>query len=165
MSITRGAFRGATGLLLASICFFVINITSLVNVFAGSKKIEIAPFPVIYHKPETSLGLGAMAVITLREEDGMAENRPDSLSVVFSYTLKNQFFIEAIPDFYFNDQKGEVVLSASYSNMPTKYFGIGNKADIDRDDIDALEEDYSNESTSLSLYILHQQFPPTSKSP
>ncbi len=158
MGITRQLFCKVTRPLFASICFSAINIISLGEVFAGSKKIEINPFPVIDYSTETSLRLGAMAVITWREQEGRAGDRPDSLSVLFAYSLKNQLIITAAPDFYFNDQKGEIRFSASYSNFPTNYFGIGNEAGIDKDELDALEEPYTNESTTLGLSLLHKVY-------
>ncbi|MCP4366729.1 MAG: BamA/TamA family outer membrane protein, partial [Deltaproteobacteria bacterium] len=158
MGILRRIFHGVAKPILASICFSAISIISLDEVFAGPKKIEVKPFPVIEYSTETSLGLGALAVVTWREQEGRVEDRPDSLSVVFYYTLKNQLFITATPDFYFNDQKGEIRFSASYSNIPTSYFGIGNEADIDKDEFDALEEPYTNESTALGLSLLHKMY-------
>lgn len=140
-------------LFLVMVCFMITA-----PAHGGDKKIEIAPFPVIYYSPETSLGLGAMAVITFRDEDGASEERPDALSLMASYTFENQIFLQVTPTFYFNDQKGLLTLTAGYADMPTRFYGIGNEAEVDIDDLDEMAEEYSNESTHLEARLAHSIF-------
>ncbi len=123
-----------------------------------SKNIEKAVFPIIYYSPETSLGLGSGIVLTLRDEESSLSQRPDNISLMASYTFKNQSFIELSPNFYFNNQKGELKTSFSYVNMPTKYFGIGVDGDVDIDDIEDLEEEYSFEGINFEISLYHNVF-------
>ena len=115
----------------------------------------ITPFPVIYYTPETSLAIGGGVVFTLRDEGESMETRPDNLQVMTAYTLNNQFFLTLAPEKYFNDQRGRLFMNVGYLNWPTSFFGVGNDSDIDIDDIEELEETYTDESLFLQPWILH----------
>ena len=118
-------------------------------------RLGITPFPVIYYTPETSLALGGGVVFTLRDEDETMETRPDNLQVMTAYTLNNQFFINLAPEKYFNEQRGRFFMNIGYLNWPTSFFGIGNESGIDPEEIEDLEETYTDESFMLQPWIMH----------
>ena len=118
-------------------------------------RLGITPFPVIYYTPETSLALGGGVVFTLRDEDETLETRPDNLQVMTAYTLNNQFFLMLSPEKYFNEQRGRFFMNIGYLNWPTSFFGIGNESGIDPEEIEDLEETYTDESFMLQPWIMH----------
>lgn len=120
------------------------------------RKIGVAPFPIIFYSPETSLAGGAGAVFTFRESDLTDETRPNNLQIMAIYTLKNQATFQVTPDIYFNDQNGELYINLSYLNWPTSFFGIGNSGSIDLDDIDNLEEEYTTEDLRIQPWLAHK---------
>jgi hypothetical protein len=123
-----------------------------------SGSIDIAPIPIIFYTPESSLALGGGVVMTFRDPDETETNRPDNLQVMTVYTLKNQAFISIAPNFYFNDTKGELNVFANYAKWPSSFFGIDNEADISPQDIDNLEETYMSESYMIQPWILHKVY-------
>jgi hypothetical protein len=140
------------------ICLVVECLVFASTSWCWDKETEIAPFPVIYYSPETSLGLGAMAVVTFRDKDGDGQDRPDSISLIGSYTLENQMSVLVSPDLFFNDQKGELKCVAGYADMPTRFYGIGNGAELDADELSDLEEEYAIKSSSLAASFVHQVY-------
>jgi len=124
---------------------------------AGKEKgrLGITPFPVIYYTPETSLAIGGGVVFTLRDAGESIETRPDNLQVMTAYTLNNQFFLTLAPEKYFNDQRGKLFMNFGYFNWPTSFFGVGNDSGIDIDEIEDLEETYTDESLILQPWIVH----------
>lgn len=138
------------------ICLVVECLVFTGTAWSWDKETEIAPFPVIYYAPETSLGLGALAVVTFRDKDGDAQDRPDTLSLIGSYTLENQMSIEVSPDFFFNDQQAELKCVAGYADMPSLFYGIGNTAELDADELSDMEEEYAIKSTYLAASFVHR---------
>jgi len=122
----------------------------------GTSRLGITPFPVIYYTPETSLAMGGGVVFTLRDEGESLETRPDNLQVMFAYTLNNQFFLTLAPDVYFNEQRGQFFMNIGYLNWPTSFFGIGNSSEIDVEEIEEIEETYTDESLMLQPWLTHK---------
>jgi hypothetical protein len=122
---------------------------------AKKERLGITPFPVVYYTPETSLALGGGVVFTLRDKGESMETRPDNLQVMTAYTLNNQLFLMLSPEKYFNEQQGKLFMSIGYLNWPTSFFGVGNDSDIDMDDIEDLEEAYTDRSFMVQPWIMH----------
>jgi len=118
-------------------------------------RLGITPFPVVYYTPETSLALGGGVVFTLRDEGETLETRPDNLQVMTAYTLNNQFFLNLAPEKYFNDQRGRLFMNIGYLNWPTSFFGIGNDSGINVEEIEELEETYTDESFMVQPWLMH----------
>jgi len=121
-----------------------------------SQKVGIAPIPIIFYTPETSLAIGGGIVFTFRDPQRPNDKRPDNLQLIAAYTLKNQIFLSLVPEIYFNEKKGKLRIQNNYSNWPTSFFGIGNDADVDIDEIDDLEEVYTNESFTIQPWVTHK---------
>jgi len=122
---------------------------------AHTSGLGVTPFPVIYYTPETSLALGGGAVFTLRDGDERVESRPDNLQLMAAYTLENQFFLRLAPEKYFNEQRGRLFMNVAYLNWPTSFFGIGNGSGIGPDQIDDLEETYTDEYITVQPWLTH----------
>ena len=118
-------------------------------------RLGITPFPVVYYTPETSLALGGGVVFTLRDKGETLETRPDNMQVMAAYTLNNQLFLMLSPEKYFNDQRGKLFMNVGYLNWPTSFFGLGNDSDIDEDEIEELEETYTDESVMVQPWLMH----------
>lgn len=123
-----------------------------------TKDIGIAPIPIIFYTPETSLAFGGGVVFTFRDPDQPNDKRPDNLQLIAAYTLKNQIFLSLSPEIHFNEKDGKLYVQTSYADWPTSFFGIGNEADINTDDIDGLEEVYSHRSFMIQPWIAHKVF-------
>jgi hypothetical protein len=123
-----------------------------------SRSMGIAPIPIIFYTPESSLAAGGSVVLTFRDPGETESHRPDSLQVIAVYTLKHQSFVSINPNLFFNDDKGNLKLFASYAKWPTSFFGIGNEADISQRDIDDLEEAYMSESSTIQPWVSHKIF-------
>jgi hypothetical protein len=123
-----------------------------------SRSMNIAPIPIVYYTPESSLTVGGSAVLTFRDPEEMESQRPDSLQLIAAYTLKHQSFFSIIPNYFFNDAKGNLKVSLSYAKWPTSFFGIGNDSNISSQDIDELEETYTSESATIQPWISHKVF-------
>jgi hypothetical protein len=80
----------------------------------GSLKIGVAPIPIIFYTPETSLAAGAGVVFTFRNHERPNDNRPNNLQMMGVYTLKNQMMFNVSPDIYFNDKYSEFKLFMGY---------------------------------------------------
>ncbi len=116
----------------------------------SSSTLQLNWFPVVYYTPETSVAGGAGVVLTRRKAGKGEGSRPDSLQAFLVYTAKNQSFVRLNPELYLDGERIRVDLGLTYVNMPTSYFGIGNPAGLNRDEVDALEEEYTNRRFALS---------------
>ena len=121
-----------------------------------AKKIGVAPIPIIFYTPETSLAAGGGVVFTFRDPDHPHDKRPDSLQLIAAYTLKNQIFCSLTPEIYFNEKIDKITINTSYSYWPSSFFGIGNDTGIDIDTLDDIEEVYTRESFMIQPWILHK---------
>jgi len=125
----------------------------------SSRTIDIAPIPIFFYTPESSLAAGGSVILTFRDpEDDPSSRRPDSLQIIGVYTLKHQTFVSLMPSFYYNDQKGKIRVNANYAKWPTSFFGIGNDADISPEEIDRREETYMRESWTIQPWLTHKIF-------
>ncbi len=117
---------------------------------AHSGELQLNWFPIVYYTPETSVAGGAGVVVTRRKAAQAKGSRPDSLQAFLVYTAKSQSFVRLNPEVYLHNGRTRLDLALTYQNMPTSYFGVGNPAGLDRDEADALEEEYTNRRFALS---------------
>jgi len=122
------------------------------------ERLGITPFPIVYYTPETNLALGGGVVFTWREKGQPIETRPDNMQVLFAYTLNNQMFLSLAPNIYFNEQRGEFFMNIGYYYWPSMFFGVGNDSAIDAEDIEELEETYTDESFMIQPWLTHKVF-------
>lgn len=116
---------------------------------AHASRLQLNWFPIVYYTPETSVAGGAGLVVTRRKAGEAEGARPDSLQAFFVYTAKNQSFVRLNPEVYLQDGRIRLDLALMHVDMPTSYFGIGNPAGLDQDEVDALEEEYTNRRFAL----------------
>lgn len=101
-------------------------------------KINLAIYPAIGYKPETSFLFGVVGVAVFNQENYSDRRyyRPATITPYFFYTLKNQFLsyvnLEMFPgDKYYISGKFR------YWNYPDLYFGVGNNTS-------GVNEEYTN---------------------
>ena len=87
----------------------------------------IKPFPLVFASPETSIGVGAGAVMTYREKDLDPHARPHSVSTMAAYTLNRQAMMVVQPTVYFWKRRIEARGDLIYRRWSSQFFGIGNK--------------------------------------
>ncbi len=134
----------------------VLSGASAAGAQTGAGEVRVAPaspqmtwFPIVYYTPETSVAAGGGAVLTWRKEGQDGSLRPDSLQAFLVYTAKQQSFLRLNPEVYLRDGRFRVEGALTHIHMPTSYFGIGNPSDLDRDEVDAREEKYTNRRFAL----------------
>ncbi len=88
--------------------------------------------PVIFSSPETSLGFGASAMHYFRT-DTVSGTRPSNFRGVLIYTLENQLLSELPVELFFQNEYW-LSFELKYFIYPFKYFGTGNKIDIEQSD-------------------------------
>ncbi|HEY1405540.1 MAG TPA: BamA/TamA family outer membrane protein, partial [Spirochaetota bacterium] len=81
-----------------------------------------APFPVLGYAPETSLMLGAGAVLYYKYPD---RTTTDNINCVGFYTLKKQYKIASTMEAFFADDHIRMKCDVSFARFPSEYFGIG----------------------------------------
>ena len=104
---------------------------------------SISGFPALFYTPETSFMAGGGGIITFRKTHEPERYRPDSISAYSIYSVKNQFALTLIPDFYLLNDKLELKSVLSYQNWPGMFYGIGPDS----------EEDDGEEFTSEDMMI------------
>ncbi len=83
-------------------------------------------FPIVFYTPETKVGAGATAVLFKKHYKSETEEKSDSLSAVFLYTMQNQMLSALVGDKYFDKAFYHIKLTSSLSRFPQKYYGVGN---------------------------------------
>jgi len=86
-----------------------------------TKKIGLAPVPIIFYTFETSLAFGGGIIFTFRDPDRPDDKRRDNLQVIAAYTLKNQAFLSLSPEVHCNEKRGKLVVQTSYADWPTRF--------------------------------------------
>lgn len=79
-------------------------------------------FPVIFYTDENSFALGAGIMHGFHWANSPPEQRPNSITALFFYTLKNQSVLNVIPDFYLQDETYNLHLELALANMPSRFF-------------------------------------------
>ena len=112
------------------------------------RRYGVTSFPIIAYTPETSLSVGAGATATHRGAGAAEDDRPDSVSGIFLYTLKNQVLLSIRPEVYLGDYAWNLRAHMAYRKFPEMYYGLGN--DTDEDD----EEAFTTEDILFQPWIL-----------
>jgi len=107
---------------------------------------SLIPLPVIFYQPETGLGFGLTAINYYRMTPGDTISPPSSMTLVGIYTTKNQLILAVWSDMFLDEDRWRISSAVSYSQFPTKYWGIGN------DTPDSAEEDYTPKALTLRLW-------------
>jgi len=116
------------------------------------KRLGVVPLPIAYYTPESSFGFGAGIMFTFRGKGDTLDDRPDSLMFMGVYTLKNQYAVNLVPDFYFDRENWELKVESNYSRMPSSFFGNGNDSKPDS------EEDYTLAQAMVKPWIIRKVY-------
>ena len=93
-------------------------------------------FPIIGYSPENSLMLGVSLVYLYRLSDN--SSTLSNIQPIAIYTLKNQYLVYLLSEFYWANDFHKIKSEISLSHMPETFYGIGNnmqesqKEDYDR---------------------------------
>ncbi len=128
-------FEGKLNLGKVILTFFVLLLviecfsqdTLLVKPEPESRNWQI--FPIIAANPETSWIFGVGAIFTFRNDDIIETDfrRVSTYTPLLIYTLRNQFLIENLFDYY---NKGwNINAELRFASFPDRFFGIGSYTD------------------------------------
>ena len=84
--------------------------------------------PSLFYSPRTKLGGGGSVRFFPRRPAG---TRPSSVQAAFVYTARRQLILSLIPDFFFDQGRRRITVSALYLRFPDTFYGIGNDAPLD----------------------------------
>ncbi len=97
-------------------------------------------FPLVFSSPETGVGAGATAILTMRKHE---DSKPDSLSAVAFYTQEQQYLFAVTPAFYTGAGAIKFAATGAHSYFPSKFYGTGSEAPESR------EEEYTIRTSKL----------------
>lgn len=100
-------------------------------------ELDVVALPVAFFTPDTSLGGGAMSVFSWYNEDC---ERPSSLNLLATYTLRRQSWVGVNPDIWLNQGRMRLWGEFIFKDYPDFYFGNGP------DTLDSAEEVYTGRS-------------------
>ena len=88
--------------------------------------VKLAGYPAGGYTPETSVELGLIGVMLIRNQDEVSASRirPTTISPYFLFTFKGQFLSAVKSDIYFRN-KYYTNANLRYFNYPDLYFGSG----------------------------------------
>jgi len=118
---------------------------------------ELAPLPLVYYTPETSLGFALQALLLRTKSTGSLEHeRHDSVAIGVTGTLRRQFGVSLAGFKYWDEDRHRLGLELTASRFPSKFWGIGadTPADAVRDYVPVL---YGGRG-SLSTRVFEQVF-------
>ncbi len=117
------------------------------------KSTDIVGIPIAFYTPETNFGFGAGLQFIFNDIRNVFNSRLSNMLVTGVYTLKNQFLLEASPQFHIYE--GQFFLKGffRYKIYPNNFWGIGNST------LDSDLEKYSMTSTQVTA-MLQKRMPP-----
>ena len=89
---------------------------------AAPDRFTMLPLPTIDVAPETSLAIGAVALMTFRPFEGV---RPSQAEVEVTGTLRRQAIFAAETDLFLPEDRGLVSVRGAVMRFPELYWGIG----------------------------------------
>lgn len=95
-----------------------------------TKKIKLVPLPVIYLAPETSLGLGALAMYYFRTGTD-STTRPSNVQNIFIYTLEHQIIVTNPYNIFLKGDDYWLRGEFDYYLFPYQYYGVGSAIHLD----------------------------------
>ena len=106
--------------------------------------------PSFFYTPRTKFAGGGSVQFIPRHPAGQ---RPSSIAASFIYTQNKQIVLSVVPDFFFNQGRQRVYLSASYLRYPDVFFGLGNSS------LRSESEAYSSRIANFFLSAENEFFP------
>lgn len=125
------------------------QVTDSIETDVEFKDMSIAVYPAIGYTPETSVQLGVIGFLVMKDEEKSAAEfyRPTSISPYFLYTLNNQIMTAIDLDVYFTNGLS-LNSKVRYYNYPDYFYGIGN------DNLLENEEMYTNKYVRMDGRLL-----------
>lgn len=96
----------------------------------AARKSQWNVLPAAYYTPETSLALGAAAILTFRDKRSQPTVRPSAVGATFIYTLNGQILTGMNPNVWLADNRHHVYGQFGYLFYPFEFYGIGNDAPV-----------------------------------
>jgi hypothetical protein len=90
------------------------------------KPSRLIGYPIIFHSPETKLGIGATGSYFYRSAGSDTASRPSTIGSTLIYTQKQQIEIGAGADLYWKKDTYHFSGGIIYSKFPNTFYGIGN---------------------------------------
>jgi len=91
---------------------------------AGREEHIVAPLPILFYTPETSLLFG-VTLLYFIETPNSYQGKNDTYSLYGVYTLKNQLIAGFTTETYLGGKDWLVKGASSFSRFPDRYFGYG----------------------------------------
>lgn len=108
----------------------------------GPRRLTVLPLPTIDVTPETSLALGAVALVNARPFE---DARPLQTEVEATVTLRRQLLLTSAVDLFLPGDAALVALSGAVMRFPESYWGVGPRTPAEA------EERYDNRRLDLAL--------------
>jgi outer membrane protein assembly factor BamA len=88
---------------------------------------DIAALPIVNYQPETSLGIGAQAMLVRTASTGSPEEeRHDTLALSVFATMRHQYGFGFTDQQYWNQDRDRVRLDLVAQRFPNTFWGLGN---------------------------------------
>src|SRR6056297_886024 len=136
------------GPMLQKTCITLLFVMTFINYAMADS--GLVPFAVPFYTPETSIG-GAASMLYYYDDDG-DQVRPDTLSFVALYTIKNQMLFATVGNKYFSGDEFLAGMKVAYTSFPKKFYGLGN------DSRDSDEENYDPVNASVQVWLQNRIF-------
>lgn len=94
---------------------------------ASQKKGSWVALPVVYYKPETRLGFGALGMRLFSLDAADTSVRTSNVQLYGLYTLNKQILISPSYTLFFPEEKYVLRGNLAYFKFPRNYYGIGNE--------------------------------------
>ena len=111
--------------------FILVFITSLLccTLFAES---EIAGYPIFGFETETGFYAGGIAYARIRPKNLDTSIPPNSYYLSLEYSAKKQFAVKFEPELHFRNGFYTFSPKLNFKKWPSKFYGIGNNAALDK---------------------------------
>lgn len=133
--------------MLFAVILLNISVTAQEIGDSTKKSISYFVYPYLFYTPETNLAFGAGGVLSFHLSDSPGSS-PSNITASGYYTIKGQYDINLIPDFYFSNDKFRTYLKINHGKIFDKFFGIGNGT------VDNGNESYAMKNLGYLLKIL-----------
>lgn len=128
MDIVKSFSLICFGLLVSSLCIAQNTPQANDPTLSISRRWQV--YPVIASTPETSWMFGLAAIKVFGKKDSTQNNfdRVSTYTPFFVYTLKNQFILDNLVDYY-SLSGWNITSRLKFAYFPNRFFGIGSNSD------------------------------------
>jgi outer membrane protein assembly factor BamA len=131
LQVMRKALLPAAALLLMQETAGAQTEISAIRDTAVVGKLELTGYPYIFYSPETEFALGGAMIITMRLSPDKKVKASNAILSGY-YSVKGSYDLFFNPEFFLDDERYYLGISADYFRFVDKFWGIGNNtSDID----------------------------------